>query len=254
MSKLFDVTGRVAIVTGASRGLGRDMAMALAEHGALALCAGRSVKDLQATVKMIARKGGKAEALPLDVDDEAAVKAAVTGVAKRHKRIDILVNNAGITHRAPAIDFPTEEWERVIHTDLTAPFILSREVAKVMQKRRYGRIVNIASVLGLLGRVTVPAYVAAKHGLIGVTRTLAAEFGPHITVNAIAPGYIRTAFNVVLQQNTEFNRMIAERTAARRWGDPHELRGALLLLASDAGAFITGETIVVDGGLTSILG
>jgi len=131
---------------------------------------------------------------------------------------------------------------------------MSRECAKVMRRRRHGRIVNIASVLGLLGRVTVPAYVAAKHGIIGLTRTLAAEFGPEITVNAIAPGYIRTEFNTVLQQNAEFNRMIESRTAARRWGEPRELRGALLLLASDAGAFITGETIVVDGGLTAILG
>jgi gluconate 5-dehydrogenase len=230
------------------------MSLALAEHGATVICTARTLKDLQATVKAIERKGGRAEALPLDVDNDDAIRAAVTDIARRHRRIDILVNNAGITHRQPAIDFATADWDRVIRTDLTAPFAMSREVAKVMRKRRAGRIVNIASVLGLLGRVTVPAYVAAKHGLIGVTRTLAAEFGPEITVNAIAPGYIRTEFNVVLQQNADFNHMIETRTAARRWGEPKELRGALMLLASDAGSFITGETIVVDGGLTAILG
>jgi NAD(P)-dependent dehydrogenase (short-subunit alcohol dehydrogenase family) len=254
VSDLFDITGRVALVTGASRGLGRDMAAALSEHGATVLCAGRAEKDLQATVRAITRKGGKAEAVVLDVDNEPHVKETVATLARRHKRIDILVNNAGITHRQAAIDTATADWERVIRTDLTAPFMLSREVAKVMRRRRHGRIVNIASVLGLLGRVTVPGYVAAKHGLIGLTRTLAAEFGPEITVNAIAPGYIRTDFNMVLQNSAEFNQMIETRTAARRWGHPKELRGALLLLASDAGAFITGETIVVDGGLTAILG
>jgi gluconate 5-dehydrogenase len=141
----------------------------------------------------------------------------------------------------------------VIDTDLTAPFLLARECGRQMLRQKSGRIVNIASVLGILGRETVAAYVACKHGLIGLTKTLAIELGPDITVNCIAPGYIRTEFNVVLQQTRSFNDMLEQRTAAHRWGEPKDLRGTLLLLASDAGAYITGQSIVVDGGLTTIL-
>ncbi|MCW5746250.1 MAG: SDR family oxidoreductase, partial [Alphaproteobacteria bacterium] len=146
-----------------------------------------------------------------------------------------------------------DDWRRVLDTDLTAPFRLAREAGRHMVARRYGRIVNIASVLGVLGRATVGSYVAAKHGLIGLTKALAAELGPDVTVNCLSPGYIRTEFNVPLQQNAAFSAMLEARTAARRWGTPADLRGALLLLASDAGAYITGQSLVVDGGLTSIL-
>jgi NAD(P)-dependent dehydrogenase (short-subunit alcohol dehydrogenase family) len=253
MSDLFSLKKRVALVTGASRGLGREFALTLAAAGATVLCAGRTVKELEGTVKAIRKKGGKAEVVPLDVNDEDKVRTAVRAMIRKHKRIDVLINNAGIVHRAPVVDTDSKDFRNVVETDLVAPFVLAREVGRHMLARRYGRIVNISSALGILGRATVASYVASKHGIIGLTKTLAAEFGPDVTVNAIAPGYIRTEFNVPLQKNKEFSAMVESRTSARRWGDAEDLRGALLLLSSDAGKYITATTLVVDGGLTANL-
>ena len=253
MADLFSMKGRVALLTGASRGLGRDMALTLAGAGATVLCAGRSVKELDATARAIVRKGGKAHVVPLDITDEAAVCRQIEAIAKRHRRIDVLVNNAGILYRQDAVDTPTETFRKTVETDLVAQFVVAREVARHMLKRKYGRIVNISSVMAVLGRASVAGYVSAKHGLVGLTKTLAAELGPEITVNAIAPGYMRTEINVALQQNKDFSAMLERRTAAGRWGRPEDLRGALLLLASDAGAYITGHTLLVDGGLSAIL-
>ncbi len=244
MSDLFSLKNRIALVTGASRGLGRDMALCLAEAGATVLCAGRVAKDLDATVKAIKRKKGKAEAVVLDITDEESVTRQVRALIRKYRRIDVLVNNAGVIHRENIVDTATADFRKVIETDLIGQFVLARE---------YGRIVNISSVMAVLGRASVAGYVSAKHGLVGLTKNLAAEYGPHVTANAIAPGYIRTDFNVPLQKNKEFSSMLERRTAAHRWGTPHDLRGALLLLASDAGAYLTGHTLVVDGGLTTIL-
>lgn len=253
MAELFSMKNRVVLLTGASRGLGRDMAVTLAGAGATVLCAGRTVRELEATVRTIARKGGKAHVVPLDINDEAAVCAQVRTIVARHRRIDVLINNAGILYREAVVDTPTETFRKTVETDLVAQFVLAREVGRHMLARRYGRIVNISSVMAILGRASVAGYVAAKHGVVGLTKTLAAEFGPDVTVNAIAPGYIRTEINVALQKNRDFSDMLERRTAASRWGRPADLRGALLLLASDAGAYITGHTLVVDGGLTTIL-
>jgi NAD(P)-dependent dehydrogenase (short-subunit alcohol dehydrogenase family) len=253
MSDLFSLKGRIALVTGASRGLGRDFALCLAEAGATVLCAGRTVKQLEATVKAIQKKKGKAEIVALDVNNEEKVRATIRAMIRKHKRIDILINNAGIVHRANVVDTDTKDFRGTVETDLIAPFVLAREVGRHMLARRYGRIVNISSALGVMGRATVASYVASKHGIIGLTKTLAAEFGPHVTVNAIAPGYIRTEFNVPLQKNKDFSKMVETRTAAQRWGDAQDLRGTLLLLASDAGSYLTATTIVVDGGLTANL-
>ena len=253
MTDLFSMKNRVALVTGASRGLGRDMALALAEAGATVLCAGRTVKELDATARAIDRKGGKAHVVPLDVTDEADVVAKIAAIVAQHRRIDVLVNNAGIVHRQDIVDTATADFRKVIETDLVSQFIVAREVGRHMLARKYGRIVNISSVMAVLGRASVAGYVSAKHGLVGLTKNLAAEFGPHVTANAIAPGYIRTELNVPLQQNKDFSGMLERRTAAKRWGKPEDLRGALLLLASDAGSYITGHTLVVDGGLTTIL-
>ncbi len=253
MADLFSMKNRVALVTGASRGLGRDMALALAEAGATVLCAGRTVKELDATARAIDRKGGRAHVVTMDVTDEADVVAKVRAIVAKHRRIDVLVNNAGIVHRQDIVDTATADFRKVIETDLVSQFIVAREVGRHMLARKYGRIVNISSVMAVLGRASVAGYVSAKHGLVGLTKNLAAEFGPHVTANAIAPGYIRTELNVPLQQNNEFSDMLERRTAAARWGKPEDLRGALLLLASDAGSYITGHTLVVDGGLTTIL-
>ncbi|WP_428680991.1 SDR family NAD(P)-dependent oxidoreductase [Reyranella sp.] len=253
MADLFSMKNRVALVTGASRGLGRDMALALAEAGATVLCAGRTVKELDTTARAIDRKGGRAHVVTMDVTDEADVVAKVRAIVAKHRRIDVLVNNAGIVHRQDIVDTATADFRKVIETDLVSQFIVAREVGRHMLARKYGRIVNISSVMAVLGRASVAGYVSAKHGLVGLTKNLAAEFGPHVTANAIAPGYIRTELNVPLQQNKEFSDMLERRTAAARWGKPEDLRGALLLLASDAGSYITGHTLVVDGGLTTIL-
>ena len=253
MADLFSMKNRVALVTGASRGLGRDMALALAEAGATVLCAGRTVKELDTTARAIDRKGGRAHVVTMDVTDEADVVAKVRAIVAKHRRIDVLVNNAGIVHRQDIVDTATADFRKVIETDLVSQFIVAREVGRHMLARKYGRIVNISSVMAVLGRASVAGYVSAKHGLVGLTKNLAAEFGPHVTANAIAPGYIRTELNVPLQQNKEFSDMLQRRTAAARWGKPEDLRGALLLLASDAGSYITGHTLVVDGGLTTIL-
>jgi NAD(P)-dependent dehydrogenase (short-subunit alcohol dehydrogenase family) len=253
MADLFSMKNRVVLLTGASRGLGRDMALCLAEHGATVLCAGRVVKDLEATVRAITRKKGKAHVVPIDITDEANVKAQVRAILRTHRRIDVLVNNAGIVHRENIVDTATADFRKVIETDLISQFMLAREVGRHMLARDYGRIVNISSIMGIVGRGSVAGYVSAKHGLIGFTKNLAAEYGPNVTANAIAPGYIRTELNVPLQKSKEFNAMLEQRTAAHRWGVPGDLRGALLLLASDAGAYITGHTLVVDGGMTTIL-
>jgi len=253
MSDLFSLKGRVAVVTGASRGLGRDFAQTLARAGATVVCIARTRPDLEATAGLIRAAGAIADAVTLDITDETAVTSEVAAIIARHGGIDVLVNNAGVLYRTPVVDTATDDWRRVLDTDLTAPFMLARVVGRHMQARRYGRIVNIASVMGVLGRATVAGYVAAKHGLIGLTKTLAAELGPEVTVNCLSPGYIRTEINVALQQNEAFSTMLQTRTAAHRWGTPEDLRGALLLLASDAGAYITGQSLVVDGGLTSIL-
>jgi NAD(P)-dependent dehydrogenase (short-subunit alcohol dehydrogenase family) len=253
MADLFSMKNRVVLLTGASRGLGRDMALTLGDAGATVLCAGRTVKGLETTAKAIKRKGGKAHVVPLDITDEAAVREQVATVIARHRRIDVLVNNAGIIYRENIIDTPTDTFRSVVETDLVSQFMLAREVGRHMLKRRYGRIVNISSVMAILGRASVAGYVAAKHGLVGLTKNLAVEFGPNVTANAIAPGYIRTELNIPLQRNKPFNAMLEQRTAANRWGKPEDLRGPLLLLASDAGAYMTGHTLVVDGGLTTIL-
>lgn len=253
MADLFSMKNRVVLLTGASRGLGRDMALTLAGAGATVLCAGRTVKGLEATAKAIARKGGKAHVVPLDVTDEPAVREQVAAIISRHRRIDVLVNNAGVLTREPLVDLPTDSFRRTVETDLIAPFVLSREIGRHMLKRRYGRIVNIASVLAILARGQVAGYVSAKHAIVGLTKSLAVELGPDVTANAIAPGYIRTEINVALQENKGFSDMLEQRTATHRWGKPEDLRGALLLLASDAGTYITGHTLVVDGGLSTVL-
>src|SRR5215471_17373442 len=253
MSDLFSMKNRIALVTGASRGLGRDMAMCLAEAGATVLCAGRAAKDLDATTKAIRRKKGKAHAVILDVTSEDSIQSGVRALLRKHRRIDVLVNNAGVIHREDIVNLATPDYRKVIETDLIGPFALAREVGRHMLAREYGRIVNISSIMAVLGRGSVAGYVSAKHGMTGLTKNLAAEFGPHVTANAIAPGYIRTELNVPLQQNAAFNAMLEQRTAAHRWGKPEDLRGPLLLLASDAGAYMTGHTLVVDGGMTAIL-
>jgi gluconate 5-dehydrogenase len=253
MSDLFSVKGRVALVTGASRGLGRVFAKTLAEHGAIVVLSSRRESDLVTVRDEIVKAGGKADIAAFDVQDEARAVAAIKAIPQKHGRLDILVNNAGILRRDLLLDTPTEQFRNVIETNLTGAFVVAREAGRIMLAQNYGRIVNIASVMSILGRASVGPYVASKHAIVGLTKTLAAELGPNVTVNSIAPGYMITDITEALQKNAEFSAMLEKRTAARRWGKPEDLSGALMLLASDASSYITGHTLVVDGGLTSVL-
>jgi NAD(P)-dependent dehydrogenase (short-subunit alcohol dehydrogenase family) len=252
MSDLFSVKGKVALVTGASRGLGKVFAKTLAEHGATVVLSSRRESDLQAVKDEIVKAGGKADVAAFDVQDEARAVAAIKAISQKHGRLDILINNAGILRRDMLLDTTTDQFRNVIETNLTGAFVVAREAGRIMLAQNYGRIVNIASVMSILGRASVGPYVASKHAIVGLTKTLAVELGPNVTVNSIAPGYMITDITEALQKNAEFSAMLEKRTAARRWGKPEDLAGAMMLLASDASAYITGHTLVVDGGLTTV--
>lgn len=254
MSDLFRLDGKVALVTGASRGLGFAMAKALCEHGATVVLNGRDAETLEARVAELQEAGCIAEALPFDVTDAAAAADAIAAIPNRHGSLDILVNNAGIQHRVPITEWEDADWERVISANLSACFRLSREAARIMLRQGSGRIINTGSVGAILGRATIHAYIAAKSGLHGLTRSMAAELGPKgITVNVIAPGYFATEMNTALMNNADFTAMVERRTPSGRWGRPEELGGACVFLASEAGSYVNGHTLVVDGGLSTNL-
>lgn len=246
MSEMFSLKGRVALVTGASRGLGFAMAKALAENGATVIVNARDTGTLSAAAEKIG-----AEALPFDVADAATSRAALEGIVERHGRLDILVNNAGIQHRSPFVEWEDEDFDRVIAINLSACFRMMREAVRLMLPNKFGRIINIGSVAAILGRPTIHAYVAAKAGLHGLTRSTAAEMGRHgITINAIAPGYFATELNTALINDEAFTKWVEARTPAGRWAQPEELSGAVVFLASDAAAYVNGHVLAVDGGLS----
>jgi len=243
---MFSLKGRVALVTGASRGLGFAMAKALAENGATVIVNARDMGTLSAAAEIIG-----AEALPFDVADAATSRAALEGIVERHGRLDILINNAGIQHRSPFVEWEDEDFDRVIAINLSACFRMMREAVRLMLPNKFGRIINIGSVAAILGRPTIHAYVAAKAGLHGLTRSTAAEMGRHgITINAIAPGYFATELNTALINDEAFTKWVEARTPAGRWAQPEELSGAVVFLASDAAAYVNGHVLAVDGGLS----
>jgi len=253
LKQMFDLTGQVALITGASRGFGLEFAKLFAEAGALVILNGRHVETLQ-TAADVVRKHGLVDIAAFDVADIPAGEAAIEAIEKTHGKLDILINNAGINIRKPLNDYTIDDWRQVLEVDLTAAYALSRAAGLNMAKRGYGRIVNIGSVLSIKGRASIPAYTAAKHGILGITKAFAAELGASgVTCNAIAPGYFETEINVELMKRPDFVAFVNERTPLRRWGKPEELAGAALFLASPAASYVNGHLLVVDGGMTVTL-
>jgi len=251
MSGLFGLDGQVVLVTGASRGLGLAMAEAMARAGALVVLNGRDPATLDAAAAGLRARGWRAETAAFDVTDHAACARELAAVAERHGRLDAVVLNAGINHRAPLLEWRTEDFERVLSVDLTSCFVLAREAARAMSPRGAGRIIFTGSIMGIVARPTVHAYAAAKAGLGGMAKTLAVELAPRgITVNVICPGFFDTEMNTPLTQNPEFDAWVKTRCPMGRWARPEELGGAAVFLASPAGGFVTGHMLVVDGGLS----
>ncbi|MFE7654101.1 SDR family oxidoreductase [Streptomyces bottropensis] len=249
-SSSFDLTGKLAVVTGARRGIGRAMARALAEAGADIIGVSATLEESGSEVeKDVLAAGRSFEALRTDFADPDAVRALGEDLAGRERPVDILVNNAGTIRRAPAAQHPDEDWELVLQVNLTAQFALTRAVGAAMVARGSGKVVFTASLLSFQGGITVPGYTAAKHGIAGLTKALANEWAPHgVNVNAIAPGYIATDNTQALQSDPARSKAILERIPAGRWGNADDLAGATVFLASDAAAYIHGTVLPVDGG------
>lgn len=249
---MFDLTGKVALVTGASRGLGWAMARSLAEAGATVVLNARDRDALAAKLAELESAGLRGEIAAFDVADEGAAVAAVADIGRRHGRIDIAVLNAGIQHRKPITEFETADFRRVLDVNLTAVWWLARECAKLMIPAKRGRIVVTGSISAIAARPTISAYIASKGAVHALTRELAVELAPHgITVNAVAPGYFATEMNTALIEKREFNDWVCQRTPAGRWGRPEELGPACVFLASDEASFVNGHVLVVDGAFTA---
>ncbi|MFD8387120.1 SDR family oxidoreductase [Streptomyces sp. NPDC059679] len=245
-----DLTGKLAVVTGARRGIGRAMARALAAAGADIIGVSASLEESGSDVeKDVTAVGRTFEAIRADFADPDAVRALGADLAGRERPVDILVNNAGTIRRAPAAQHRDADWELVLQVNLNAQFTLTRAVGATMAARGHGKVIFTASLLSYQGGITVPGYTAAKHGITGLTKALANEWAPHgVNVNAIAPGYIATENTQALREDPSRNNAILDRIPAGRWGDPDDLAGATVFLASDAAAYIHGTTLPVDGG------
>jgi gluconate 5-dehydrogenase len=255
MSALFDVTDRLALVTGSSRGLGRSLALALARAGARVIVHGRDAEAVEATrAEAETLSGRPAASVTFDVTDAAAVESAVADLIERIGTPDILVNNAGVQRRAPIQEFGIADWDDIIAANLSGVFYVSRFVAPAMITRGSGKIVNVASVQSHLARQTIAPYSASKGGVAQLTKGMAADLACHgIQVNALSPGYFATEMNRALVDDPDFTAWLTQRTPAQRWGDFAELDGALLFLASDASSFVSGQNIFVDGGMTAVV-
>ena len=245
----FRLDGKTALVTGSSSGLGRAIAIALAEAGADIVCHSSSAEGAKDTVAAIRDLGRRAEAVAADLSADNTGAGLFDDAIGKFGNIDILVNNAGTIRRSPAVDFTDEDWETVLNVNLSSLFRLSRSAGRHMIERGGGKIVNIASLLSFQGGITVPAYTASKSAVAGLTKALANEWAKHnINVNAIAPGYFATANTTALRADETRNRQILERIPAGRWGDAADLGGAAVFLSSAASDYMQGHILVVDGG------
>ena len=249
---IFDLTGRLALVTGSARGIGRALAQGLAEFGAAVVLNARSPVQLDAEAAELRAAGHTVHVAAFDVTDRNAVQAAVARIEAEAGAIDILVNNAGIQHRAPLEDFPEEAWQRLLQTNVSGPFHVAQAVARGMIARGGGKIINIASVQSELARPNIAPYTATKGAIRNLTRGMCTDWARHgLQINAIAPGYFRTELNQALVDDPAFSAWLERRTPAGRWGEVGELVGAAVFLASDASSFVNGQTLYVDGGITA---
>ena len=251
---MFDLRGRLALITGSSRGIGLALAEGLGRAGARIVVNGRSAALAEAARQGLAERGIAASVSRFDVTDPEAVEAAVARIEADEGAIDILVNNAGIQHRSPLQDFPVDAFRRVLETNLFSAFYVAQAVARHMIPRRRGAMVNICSVQSELARPAIAPYAASKGGLKMLTKGMATDWGPHgIRVNGLGPGYFRTELNEALAKDAAFTGWLEKRTPLGRWGEVDELVGAALFLCSDASSFVTGHVLYVDGGITSSL-
>lgn len=247
MNNLFDLTGKTAIVTGASTGLGKGMTLGLASAGAEVLLVDHVASD--ETLDLVRAMGRKAFSMVVDLSKMESVAAVVDTAIRQLGKIDILVNNAGIIRRTPAIDFSEKDWDDVLALNAKSLFFLSQAAARNMMLRKYGKIINVASLLAFQGGVFVPSYAASKGAVAQVTKALANEWAQSgITVNAIAPGYMATNNTKALREDPARSQAILERIPAGRWGTPDDIQGAAIFLASSASDYVNGHVLVVDGG------
>lgn len=248
---LFDLSGKIALVTGASRGLGRHFALALARAGADVAITSRTPASLEDTAREISALGRRVLPVALDVRDEHSIDAMATAVKAHFGRVDVLVNNAGCNVRKPALDVTWDDWNLVLETNLRGPFFVARAVARSMVAAGRGSIINIGSVTCVAGYAGLGPYGASRGGIKQLTMSLAADWGPHgVTVNCLAPGWFKTAQNAVMYEDAAWVSYLSEKIPLRRPGKLEDLTGALIFLASDASAYVTGQTLLVDGGIT----
>ncbi|MFK8033131.1 MAG: SDR family oxidoreductase [Hyphomicrobiales bacterium] len=251
---LFDLTGRTALITGSSQGIGYALAKGLASAGASIIINGRDTGKITSAAAELKTGGATVYQLAFDATDHGAAKAAVDGFEAEHGAIDILVNNAGMQHRTPLEDFPPEAFEKLLHTNISTVFNVGQAVANHMIKRGAGKIINIASVQTMLARPGIAPYTATKGAVGNLTKGMATDWAQHgMQVNAIAPGYFDTPLNAALVADPEFSAWLEKRTPAGRWGNVEELVGACIFLSSAASSFVNGHTLYVDGGITASL-